>query len=162
VLPPRADFAALPRGWLAGVGAIWLGGFLATSHALLVPRPRTVLPDAQRVAWLAALSAAALLLAARIPGVRAGDTAVGNVGLCAGISLAVAAGVLLLVGGAVRRLGPISATGGAALGLAGGALGGLLLHFTCANPAPNHVTVAHAAPALLWAALGAVAARVTR
>jgi hypothetical protein len=76
---------------------------------------------------------------------------------CASFALLMAAPCLLLGLLALRRLAPVGgARLGLALGAAGGALGGLVLHFICPIANVGHVALGHVGGMALAAALAAV------
>ena len=75
---------------------------------------------------------------------------------CGGFALEMAAPFLLLGLVALRRLTPVGgARVGLALGAAGGAMGGLVLHFICPFAGTAHVTLGHVGGALAAALIGA-------
>jgi hypothetical protein len=169
-LPPlflfriRPDLPDLPLSWLLGVGFAWLLGLILPLLAALIPRRGQVLPDGGRAAFLAASATVALIAvsllfpaapsihSARIPGLFGHCLALG-------MGLAVvpfAAGLMM-----VRRLAPVASWRfGAALGAAGGALAGTLLHVLCSVTSAWHVAAAHGGAVLLCAVIGATVARL--
>jgi hypothetical protein len=156
----RPDLREQPAGWLWGVSFAWFLGMLAPLSAALLPRRGQVLPDGARalvVAGAALLLLTALSLLFPAPPSSRSSRIPGLLGHCLqlGMGLAVApiAGLLL----AIRRLAPVGSWRlGAALGAAGGALSGTLLHWTCSVVSRWHVAAAHAGAVLLCALFGAV------
>jgi hypothetical protein len=143
------------------------------SVAALVPARGDVLPSVGRAARVAAgamavLFAFAALWTASVPGVSVRPADVGATTLqsswgCAKVVLAAAAPVVVLGFLALRRVLPLGARrAGVALGAAGGATGGLALHFICPMATAGHVLLGHvgamlaaslAGALLLWALL---------
>ena len=162
----RPDLGALPLGWVIAAAALWGAAFVLSLTAALVPRRGDVLPapgPASRVggAALAGLFAFALAATVRVPGVslRPEDlhmTLVQSCVHCASFVLEIA-GPFLVVGLiALRRLVPMGrARIGLALGAAGGAMGGFVLHFICPMAGTVHVLVGHVGGTILAAAAGA-------
>jgi hypothetical protein len=162
----RPDLGALPLGWVIAAAALWAGAFAASLTAALVPRRGDVLPapgHASRVGAGALLALLAFTLAAtlQVPGVslRPEDahlTLLGSVRHCAGFVLEIAAPFLLVGLFALRRLVPMGrARLGMALGAAGGAMGGFVLHFICPYAGTAHVVLGHVGGTILAAAAGA-------
>jgi len=167
VHPLRGDLPWLPMAWLVPVAAVWALGFAwALSRAIVPPRGQ-VLPDgraAERIALLilVALTALTALGTVDAPGhSKVPENFVVVTWHCLRFSLLVGAGVLLITLGALRRLrAHASWRLGLAIGAAGGALGGLSLHFLCAYATAAHVTAGHAGGVAGGALVGALAARL--
>ena len=163
----RPDLAALPWSWcLIGAG-LWSFAAIATLAATLIPRRGDVLPAAGRASqWAgAALIALATFAIVNTPhatglSMTAGDEGLSFWSACAacGTSVVVTSAMFLLTGAWLfRRVLPTGGTRfGFALGAAGGALGGLSLHFLCAVADPMHVLTGHVGAVLLSALAGAL------
>jgi hypothetical protein len=162
----RPDLGALPLGWVIAAGTLWATAFLVSLATALVPLRGDVLPapgSASRVAWvaLAGLLVFTLVATLQVPGVslRPEDhqlTLLQSCVHCATFVLEVA--VPFLVAGlfALRRLAPVGrARLGMALGAAGGAMGGFVLHFICPYAQTAHVVLGHVGGTILAAAAGA-------
>jgi hypothetical protein len=163
----RPDLGALPLGWVIAAAAIWVTAFIASLTAALVPRRGDVLPapgNASRVAGvaLAGLLVFTLLATLQVPGVslRPEDrhlTLLGSVRHCATFVLEIAVPFLLVGLVALRRLVPVGrARFGMALGAAGGAMGGFVLHFICPYAETAHVVLGHVGGTILAAVAGAL------
>jgi hypothetical protein len=168
--PLRPDLPALPRWWTSFMAAAWFGGFLVPLAAALLPRRAQVLPDAARATSLALVSAVALILLelgcnVTAPGrtlffadvkpffrVGSGCVVFELELMCLPVLLALLALRRVLQTGAWRV--------GAALGAAGGALGGMYLQFLCPYGGRFHTAVMHGGGVLVCAAVGALAAHV--
>jgi hypothetical protein len=162
----RADLGALPLGWVIAAAALWGTAFVVSLATALVPLRGDVLPapgSASRVAGvaLAGLLVFTLVATVQVPGVsvRPEDhhlTLLQSCVHCATFVLEVA--VPFLVAGlfALRRLAPVGRTRlGMALGAAGGAMGGFVLHFICPYAQTAHVVLGHVGGTILAAAAGA-------
>lgn len=163
----RLDLAALPLGWVVAAAALWSGAFVFALTAALVPRRGDVLPapgNASRVggAALAVLFTFALCATVQVPGVSlrpedAHMTLLQSCVHCASFVLEVAVPILLVGLFVLRRLVPVGrARVGMALGAAGGALGGFVLHFICPLAGTAHVVLGHVGGTILAAAAGAM------
>jgi negative regulator of sigma F NrsF-like protein len=163
--PQRPDLWDLPRAWLYGGAALWVLAAAAPLATALVPRRGDVLPSgpqALRVALAAmfALLVFALLGTASVPGslglAEAHVSLLGSSAKCAAYVL-VAAAIVVATGALVlRRLLPTGARWfGMALGAAGGATGGLALHFVCPLAVTAHVVIGHVGAVVLAAVAGA-------
>ena len=164
-LGPRSDLAALSVAWVVGTAVAWA----AVSALLLI---RAVLPPPGR----GATRFAARRSDRRLVGRRAGAAGPGRhrggarrhqpVDLPArlvGLHLHRPAHRRARAGGGrggALGLHPVgSGRVGAALGTAGGALAGLLLHFVCGLSSGFHVSLAHGGVSVLGALLGALLLR---
>jgi hypothetical protein len=162
----RPDLAALPLGWVIAAAALWAGACALALTAALVPRRGDVLPAPDRASRVGGAALAGLLLfttfaTVQVPGVslRPADahlTLLGSCVHCASFVLEIALPFLLVGLLALRRLVPMGrARIGLALGAAGGAAGGLVLHFICPFAGTAHVALGHAGGTVLAAAAGA-------
>lgn len=167
LMPWRRDLSALPPAWVAGAAAIWFGGFAASLVAALVPARGDVLPSAGRasrvaLAAFAALAAFTLFGSVEAPGIspRVPPGAWPLVVSCLRcISVLLPVAVVFLLAGIVvlRRVLPMGARRiGAALGAAGGAMGGFVLLWHCPLAQTAHVVLGHLGGVLLAAAAGAL------
>jgi hypothetical protein len=167
-LGPRAELPRLPRGWLLAVAAAWTTSFAALLWLALVPRPREVMPR-WRAAGLAALASAVLLPAVGLlwpRGVR-GESVVlprsaslfAQEGLrCLAWGLAVAAVPIAMSALFLRGAAPVrSRWVAAAVGAAGGSLGGLTLHLHCPIADRLHLGLVHGGLVLVGALVSAAA-----
>jgi hypothetical protein len=156
----RGDLAVLPPGWVIGFGAAWALSFGALLYLAMVPRRGAVMPRWRHAGVAAAVAALLFLVAgyflegrpgAELP-VLSRETAVClRTGALTAL-VPVVLGALLL-----RRAMPVGARWtAAALGAAGGSLGGLLLHLHCPLTDGSHVAVAHGGVVLLGAAVAAL------
>ncbi len=163
----RPDLAALPRGWVIAAAALWSAAFVSALTAALVPRREDVLPApgrASRVggAALAVLFVFALAASVQVPGVSlrpedAHMTLLRSCVHCASFVLEIAVPILLVGLFTLRRLVPVGrARIGMALGAAGGALGGFVLHFICPLAGTAHVVLGHVGGTILAAIAGAL------
>jgi hypothetical protein len=163
----RNDLGALPLGWVIAAGALWATTFVASLTTALVPLRDEVLPapgSASRVAGvaLAGLLAFTLLATFQVPGVslRPEDrhlTLFQSCVHCATFVLEIATPFLLAGLFALRRLVPVGrARLGMALGAAGGAMGGFVLHFICPYAETAHVVLGHVGGTILAAVAGAL------
>jgi hypothetical protein len=165
--PFRGDLAALPAVWVALGAALWAAAFALSLWAALVPRRGDVLPSAG-VAGRLGLGAMGVLLAFTalwtpwVQGVslRPADLGVSTLQSswgCAKVVLEAAVPVVILGFVALRRVLPIGGRAvGAALGVAGGAIGGLALHFVCPMASTGHALIGHVGAMIVASAVGAL------
>ena len=167
----RRDLGALPLWHLIGVAALWLVSFAAVSWLVIGPVRGQMMPRARLAAVVAAAAAGMLIsvglfLPRTAPGLSTvyGPTvsAVVDHAGCIRWGLLGAALPILLAALAVRGSVPVgSRFAAAALGAAGGALGGLVLQFHCPITERFHVGLVHGGLVIL-AALAAVLAAQAR
>ena len=164
----RPDLAQVPRAWLVVYAALCLAGFVAPLCVALLPCRGQLLHRvglAAASAWLVWLVLVAAALFARVaPGVsliaRSHAQLVSVTAQCAAAMLSVALVPTALSLWALRRAIPLGNVGvAAAIGAAGGALGGLVLHLHCPWAQPIHVLFGHAAPVAVTAAAAAIVGR---
>jgi hypothetical protein len=164
--PMRPDLGVLPLAWVIGGAALWGLGALATLAAALVPDRGEVLPSAARAARLGAASMLALLAftalgTVSVPGVSRGladvHASLLNSSLACGSHVFFVAAVFIVVGALrLRRVVPIGGRRiGMALGAAGGAVGGVALHFVCPIAVTAHVVLGHVGGMVLASLAGA-------
>ncbi|HVZ71959.1 MAG TPA: NrsF family protein [Polyangia bacterium] len=163
----RPDLKLLPPMWVAVGAALWGLSFGLALWTALVPRRGDVLP-ASAVAGRVAGAAMGLLLVfaafwtTSVPGVSARPEDLGISTLqsswgCAKVVLEAAAPVLLIGFFALRRLLPVGArAAGIAVGAAGGAIGGLALHFICPMATAGHVLIGHVGAMIAASVAGAL------
>jgi hypothetical protein len=158
----RPDLPELPPAWFLGVGVAWLLGLILPLMAALVPRRRQVLPDGLLALVVAAGVTAALLAVSLLfpaPDTPRSSHINGLFGHCLHLSLALAVVPLAASLMMVRRLAPVGSWRfGAAVGAAGGALSGTLLHVLCSVTSRWHVAAAHCGAVVLCALFGALIA----
>jgi hypothetical protein len=159
----RADLPFLPVAWVVAMALAWTAGVVAPLVAAILPRRGEVLVDGARAARLAAVSASVLVLLGLLATVDApGKTTIPTSFLgawwhCASFGVKVAIPVLIASALALRHHYPVGGwRAAAALGAAGGAFGGLTLHFICGFGGGLHVGLAHAGGVVLAALLGAL------
>jgi hypothetical protein len=162
----RRDLGALPIAWVVIAAGVWSAAFAFSLFSALVPRRGDVLPApgrASRAATVAlgALLAFTLFASVEAPGLSMNpaernwtffDACIHCVGFVFKIS------VLFLIVGlvALRRLVPVGRPRiGLALGAAGGAMGGLALHFLCPFAGTAHVVLSHVGGTAIAAVVGA-------
>jgi hypothetical protein len=163
----RRDLGELPMWHLGGFAGLWLISFGAVTWLLLAP-PRGQMMPRWRLAAVVAASAAALLIAGglllphAVPGlstvyVPTVASVVDHAG-CLRWGLAGAALPILLAALAVRGSVPVgSRVTAAAVGAAGGALGGLVLQFHCPIAERFHVGLVHGGLVVLAALIAVLA-----
>lgn len=166
-LPLRQDLSALPAWWVVTAASLWGLAFALSLAAALVPRRGDVLPAPGRASRLSGAAMAVVLVfvlaaTAQAPGVslRPEDlhwTLLRSCVHCASFVLEISAVFLVIGLLALRRLVPTGGPRiGMALGAAGGAMGGLVLHFICPIADTAHVALAHVGGMVLAAASGAL------
>lgn len=167
----RDDLSRMPPAWLIGIGAAWLAGFVSVTWLVLVPPRDQVMPRWRHAAAVAFLLAAFLVTAGLLrPDALAatGTTYTPTVGAvaahghrCLRWGIAVAALPALLTFLAIRGAVPVGSRWlAAAIGAAGGALGGLTLHLHCPISERFHVGLVHGGLVLLTAGVAVLAARM--
>jgi hypothetical protein len=166
-LPLRRDLEALPAWWVITAAALWAMSFVLSLAAALVPRRGDVLPAPGRASRVSGTAMAVLLLfalvaTAQAPGVSARPedlhfTLFRSCVHCIRFVFQISAAFLVIGLLALRRLVPVGGPRiGMALGAAGGAMGGLVLHFICPIAGTAHVVLAHVGGMVLAAAAGAL------
>jgi hypothetical protein len=158
----RADLPYLPLAWVVTMALVWTAGVVAPLWAAILPRRGEVLADGTRAARMAAACASLLVLLGLVATVDSPETSIpadfaAAWWHCASFGLRVAIPVLAVSALVLRRLYPAGSWRvAAALGAAGGALGGLTLHFICSYGGGLHVGLAHAGGVVLSALAGAL------
>jgi len=162
----------IPPIWLIGIGAVWLAGFLAITWLVLVPPRGQVLPRWRWAAAAGALAAAFFITAGLLRPESLTETGttypatmsavVGHGPGCLRWGITVAAVPVLLTALAVRGAIPVGSRWlAAAIGAAGGSLGGLTLHLHCPISERFHIGLVHGGLVIVTAAIAALVARVT-
>ncbi|MEZ4359228.1 MAG: NrsF family protein [Kofleriaceae bacterium] len=159
VMRVREDLLELPLGWLVVMAAAWFLGFLVPAWLVVVP-PRGQMMGRWRGAALAGgVSAGLFLLVGFVHSPSSGGSPVSppyHPG-CLGVGLLASLVPIALAALVVRGAFPVGARwAAAALGAAGGALGGLFLHFHCAIVDPMHVGLMHGGVVVVAAILSAL------
>ena len=165
--PFRKDLGVLPPAWVAIGAALWAVTLVVSLAAALVPARGDVLPSAGRASRVSAIAMGLVLLfiaawTAYAPGVslRPEDLGMTLMQSCYGCGkyvLQVAALFVILGLLFLRRALPIGGRRiGLAVGAAGGALGGLALHFLCPIATTGHVLLSHVGAMVLASLAGAL------
>ena len=163
----RPDLHGLSPVWVALYCGAWMAGFLALGWLALVPGRRKIIPNWRYAGIGAALAAVGYVVSGFIfnrgvPGIShlcntdlIGTVTHGKPCLQLGLLTAlvpVFVGTLLLRGSV-----PVGSRWvGAALGAAGGSLGGLVLHMHCHHADPVHLGAIHGGVVVAAAVLGAL------
>ena len=166
-VPFRRDLGALPPAWVAIGAALWSVTLVVSLAAALVPARGDVLPSAGRASRVSAITMGLVLLfiavwTAFAPGVSLrpedmGKTLIQSCYDCGKYVLQVAAIVVILGLLFLRRVLPVGGRRiGLAVGAAGGALGGLALHFLCPIATSGHVLLSHVGAMVLASLAGAL------
>lgn len=164
MLAMRPDLHELPMGWLAGVGALWLAGFIVPVYLATMPRPGAVAPRwrlAGITSIIAAIGFVGLGLMLHPSGPSSAQLGWANFSRGHGcLELGLVTSLVPIVLGAIFLRGALpvgSRWAAAALGAGGGSLGGLMLHLHCSVTDALHVGLVHGgvvgAAALLAAAI---------
>lgn len=158
----RQDLLELPRSWLWLMGAAWLLGFVVPAWLALVP-PRGQVIARWRAAAVAGALSAVLFVVSGFAIQPHGPSSVSSLERplhsygCLEIGLLASLVPVLLAAIAVRGAFPVgSRWAAAALGAAGGSLGGMMLHFHCGVTDPVHVSVMHGGVVLVAALISAL------
>jgi len=165
--PLRRDLGALPAPWVAIGAALWAAALVLSLAAALVPARGEVLPSAPRASRISAITMGLVLFFTAVwtafaPGVSlrpedVGKTLIQSCYGCGKYVLQVAAIFLVLGLVLLRRVLPVGGRRvGLAVGAAGGALGGLALHFLCPIATTGHVLLSHGGAMVLASLAGAL------
>ncbi len=150
VLGVRADVRELPAAWMPVVGVGWLAGLVLAARFALIPRHGGVMPR-WRIAALAALATSCAYMALGLVLHPSGPSSL-NYGRahflsghgCLELGLATAITPIVLGAWCLRGAAPVRTRWiAAALGAAGGCVGGLLLHFYCRIADGLHIGLIH-------------------
>jgi hypothetical protein len=162
----RRDLSSLPRAPYLASAAAWAAAILCALLAVVRPPRGQVLPSANVARALVVLlplgvALTAALLLVDVPGRTIYPPNVAHyIGHCLGIGFGVASlPVALTIYLANMRFIAARASFGALVGVAGGALGGLVLHLVCPIGGLTHLLAGHVAGMVLGGVLAAIAAR---
>lgn len=162
VMEVREDLLELPVSWLVLMGAAWLLGFVVPAWLVVVP-PRGQMIGRWRTAALAGGLSAILFLVCGFVIQPSGPSSLPRLAAplhsygCLEIGLIAALVPILLSAIAVRGAFPVGSRWAAmALGGAGGALGGMMLHFHCSVTDPVHVSLMHGGVVVVAALISAL------
>ena len=159
----RADLGELPRAWIVGAGSAWFLGFGLATYFALVPRAGSMTPR-----WRAAIvttaitSVAFIVLGLSVHPDGANSLHYGMPRLIHGhgcLWLGLMTAVVPVVLGAIFLRGAVPVYSrwiAAALGAAGGCLGGLLLHMHCRIADGPHIGIIHGGVVVVAAGLAAL------
>lgn len=159
----RADLDDLPRAWLIGAGAAWAFGFGLATYFALVPKPGEMTPR-----WRAAIATTAVMSVAFVGlglvvhpagahSLHLGMAHLARGRVCLWIGLATASVPIVLGAILLRGAVPVfSRWIAAAIGAAGGCLGGLLLHLHCRVADGPHIGIIHGGVVIVAAGLSAL------
>ncbi len=147
LLRQRPDLAQLPRVTMALAVASWTGAFLVASWFALVPRQQQVLLDGRRGLHVGLGLLALLLLSNTLFVVDPNPTdsmSLSRAAHCAQFAIGPWLLMVLVTWRAVRRTALATPwQTGAVLGLASGALSGMLLTFACKTGGVPHAIMGH-------------------
>lgn len=158
----RKDLLELPRLWLVLIALGWLAGFVIPAYLALVPPAGHMVARWRAAAVASAISALSFvavgfLIQPHGPSSSMRTESVLHGHACLELGLGAALVPVLLAALAVRGAFPVgSRWAAAAIGAAGGAVGGLLLHFHCSLADPWHVGVMHGLVVVVAAAISAL------
>lgn len=162
VMEVRRDLLELPTSWLVLMGAAWLLGFAVPAWLVVVPPRGQVIARWRTAAIAGGLSAVLFLVCgfviqpsgpSSLPSLQSPLHSYG----CLKIGLIASVVPILLAAIAVRGAFPVgSRWAAAAIGGAGGALGGMMLHFHCPVTDPVHVSVMHGGVVVVAALISAL------
>lgn len=167
----RSDVEQMPGMWLVGGGTLWLVSFGAITWMVVVPPREQVMPRWRWAAALAALAAVLFVAGGLLrPEAAVQATAAHDLSLaswfdrgqrCLRWGLTVALVPVVLSALVVRGAVPVgSRWTAAAIGAAGGSLGGLVLHLHCHVGERFHIGLAHGGVIVVAAAIAALVAPV--
>jgi hypothetical protein len=158
----RRDLLELPISWLVLMGAAWLLGFVVPAWLVVVPPPGQVIARWRAAAIAGGLSAVLFLMCSFVIQ-PSGPSSVPSLQShlhnfsCLKVGLIAAIVPILLAAIAVRGSFPVgSRWAAAAIGSAGGALGGMMLHFHCPVTDPMHISVMHGGVVVVAALISAL------
>jgi len=162
-LSPRADLGELPPMWLMGAGAAWFSGFGLATYFALVPKAGAMTPR-----WRAAIATTTITAVAFVVlglGVHPDGAHSLHYGMphllrghgCLWLGLATSLAPVVLGAVFLRGAVPVfSRWVAAAIGAAGGCLGGLLLHMHCRIADGPHIGIIHGGGVVVAAGLAAL------
>jgi hypothetical protein len=160
VMKVRHDLLELPLGWLILMGIAWLLGFIVPAWLAVVPPRGEVIARWRAASVAGGLSAVLFVISGYVLQPSGPSVSVPpppHLHGCLELGLVAALVPVLLASIAVRGAFPVgSRWAAAALGAAGGALGGLLLHFHCAVSDGLHVSTMHGGVVVVAALISAM------
>lgn len=163
VMHLRPDLPYVSRLVLAGSAAVWMGSFVVATYFALVPRGGQVLLDGMRALRVGVFLLATLLfISAQLVVEAEGHSQPGTSDLmmawhCARFALMPWLVLVAVTWRSVRHVAVATPWQiGGVLGLAGGALSGLLLTFICPIGGAAHAVLGHFGGVVLGALLGAL------
>jgi hypothetical protein len=163
VLALRADLGDMPPAWMFGTGGAWLLGFALAAYFALVPRPGEMTPRWRAATATAALASVAfVVLGLAVHPAGPHSLHLGMAHLLRGrgcLWVGLATALVPVVLGAVFLRGALpvcSRRVAAAIGAAGGCLGGLVLHLHCRIADGPHIGLIHGGVVIVAAGLSAV------
>jgi hypothetical protein len=160
VVAIRRELADLPRIWLVLYLAAWLAGFALPLWVSIVPRAGSMMPRWRLGGWLAGLAAIGFVVAGLLVPRSAPDSlhrGLHHAHTCGSIGLITAMVPVVLGTVLLRGAAPVgSRATAAALGAAGGSLGGFVLHLHCRITDGVHVGCVHGSVVAAAALLSAV------
>jgi hypothetical protein len=162
ILRLRRELGSIPIWFLVTVGVAWFAGFASLLYLALIPRPGSMLPR-WRIAGLAAglvalgFVGAGLMMHPMSPdSTEYGLSRIHHGHWCLEIGLGTALVPVMLGAWALRGAMLVgSRWTAAALGAAGGSLGGLVLHMHCPIADPWHLGLVHGGVVVIAALLAA-------
>jgi len=159
----RADLGELPPAWMIGAGSAWFVGFGLATYFALVPRAGSMQPRWRAaVAITAVTSVAFIALGLTVHPDGEHSMHLGMPLLLKGhwcLWLGLATALVPVVLGAIFLRGAVPVFSrwiAAALGAAGGCLGGLLLHMHCRIADGPHIGIIHGGVVVVAAVLAAL------
>ncbi len=165
VVSLRRDLGEVPRTWIIGAALAWTIAFGAASTFALVPRRGAMLPRTSLATAAATITAAGFVLLGLLVHPSGPSTvSLGAAGFWRGhgcLELGLASALVPVLVGVVllRGMLPVGARGvAAALGAAGGSIGGLVLHLHCPITDALHQGVIHGGVVVIAALLAAALA----
>lgn len=160
IVAVRRELGDLPRLWLVLYLAAWLAGFALPLWLSIVPRRGSMMPRWRLGGTIAAIAAVGFVVAGLLVPRSAPDSlhlGLGYAHSCGTIGLATAIVPVVLGTLLLRGAAPVgSRATAAALGAAGGSLGGFVLHLHCSITDGIHVGLVHGSVVAIAALLSAV------
>ncbi|CAN5506564.1 hypothetical protein BH11MYX1_BH11MYX1_18690 [soil metagenome] len=163
VLSLRADLGELPRAWLIGAGSAWFLGVGLAIYFALVPKPGEMTPRWRSAIAITAITSIAFVvmgLAVHPDGAHSLHLGMAHLVRgrgCLWVGLATATAPVALGAILLRGAVPVfSRWIAAAVGAAGGCLGGLVLHLHCRIADGPHIGIIHGSVVIVAAGLAAL------
>jgi hypothetical protein len=159
----RADLGELPSAWIVGAGTAWFLGFGLATYFALVPRVGSMTPRWRAAVAITAITSVAFIaLGLSVHPDGADSLHYGMPYLIKGhgcLWLGLATALVPVILGAIFLRGAVPVFSrwiAAALGAAGGCLGGLLLHMHCRIADGPHIGIIHGGVVVVAAGLAAL------